>query len=87
MPEPNSFLLRALAQDPLLSMSLVPKNTQKDDALAGKPGLQGISIRTSGLDEEVSDSDLPSSIVDEIEVRSQICLYKSFTIFLCFFFF
>ena len=74
MPEPNNFLLSALAQDPLLSMSLVPKNTQnlKDDSdtQAGKPDLQGISIRTSALEEEVTDSDLPSSVVDEIEVRS-----------------
>ena len=55
-------------------MSLVPKNTQnlKDDTQAGEPGLQGISICTSSsaLEEEVTDSDLPSSVVDEIEVRS-----------------
>ena len=41
MPAPNNFLLSALAQDPLLSMSLVPNNTQnlKDDTQAGEPGL------------------------------------------------
>ena len=53
-------------------MSLVPNNTQnlKDGTQAGEPGLQGISIRTSALEEEVTDSDLPSSVVDEIEVCS-----------------
>ena len=72
MPEPNKFLLSALAQDPLISSSLVPKNPQKDETTqAGKPGIQleGISIHTSGLEEELSDLDLPSSVVDEIEVR------------------
>ena len=75
MPEPNKFLLSALAQDPLISSSLVPKNPQKDETtLAGKPGIQlgGISIRTSALEEEGCDSDLPSSVVDEIKVHFRI---------------
>ena len=33
MPEPNKFLLSALAQDPLISSSLVPKNPQKDETV------------------------------------------------------
>ena len=50
----------------------MPKNPQKDETTqAGKPGIQleGISICASALEEEVSDSDLPSSVVDEIEVH------------------
>jgi len=91
MPEPNAFLLRAWADDPLMSMSLVPpKKTQSDQS---KPGIdtshpshpslqvqlkvedivkpvQVVTIPASPLEQEVSDSELPSSLVDEIEVRS-----------------
>ena len=65
MPGQNQFMLRALASDPLISASLMPKKTQIEKTPA------------SNLDQELSDSDLPSSVVDEIEVwnfQSVICV-------------
>ena len=86
---PN-FLLRAWAEDPLMSVSLmVPKKPQLDQTVQSStshvptpshPSLENIkkpsvasqvfSIPASRLEQELSDSDLPSSVVDEIEVHS-----------------
>jgi hypothetical protein len=86
MPEPNTFLLRAFANDPLISMSLQPpKKNQLDqtstshplsshpshqfqvESNTNKPGTS--KIPASSLEGEVADdSDLPSSVVEEIEV-------------------
>jgi hypothetical protein len=92
MPEPNSFLLRAWASDPLISMSLQPKNHQiklfrmktsstsplsqpfpqlKLEDIKKKPApfpLIPASLPEPELEEPESDLDLPSSVVEEIEV-------------------
>jgi hypothetical protein len=89
MPEPNSFLLRAWASDPLISMSLKPKPdqiklwmnpsttwstvTSPPRQLSPKLELEDIKkpfplIPASLLEPEEFDLDLPSSVVEEIEV-------------------
>jgi hypothetical protein len=94
MPEINTFLARAWANDPLISMSLLPKKTQLDNldhhttpSQAGATSLACPQLKPSDsaqledlikpksnaaspLEPEESDSDLPSSVVEEIEVRS-----------------
>jgi hypothetical protein len=90
-PTRNTFLLRALADDPLMTMSLVPKKTQIDqtipstsesyppsypfqvESLEDFENINKPAILASTMDQEVagSDSDLPSSVVDEIEVHSK----------------
>lgn len=82
MPEPNSFLLRAWASDPLVSMSLLPKKTQLD------PKLEPVdSISASSLEQEleVSDYDLPSSVVEELEIDvGSLKFTFKFTLVTCF---
>lgn len=82
MPDANTFLSRAWAYDPLISMSLLPpKNAWLDET---KPRLstsgsyphpsesESPQLEDTNKDLEISDLDLPSSEVDEIEVvRSQ----------------
>lgn len=73
MPEPNTFLLRALADDPLMSMSLLPNNELKLDINTGSLVNSGVNLLHASESSfeapaEVSDSDLPSSVVEEIEV-------------------
>jgi hypothetical protein len=87
MPKLNSFLLRAWASDPLISMSLKPKpdqiklwmnpnttwSTSPPRELSPKLELEDIKkpfplIPPSLLEPEEFDLDLPSSVVEEIEV-------------------
>ena len=93
MPDSNTFLSRACANDPLIFPSLWPKklpsqldrdNWKHDwqtpshhdplSQLSSGPQIEDFnkpdSIAASPLDPEVSDLDLPSSVVEEIEVIS-----------------
>ena len=94
MPEPT-FLLRAWANDPLMSLSLLPPKSlldQKKLELGTSKSQPSLSPRHSRagessqalqvqledtnkpiipvppLEQELSDSDLPTSVVEEIEV-------------------
>jgi hypothetical protein len=79
----NTFLSRALASDPLMTMSLLPRNARLDQTnlkLTSRPQpspqLEDIikptgnseSIAASPLEPDGSDLDLPSSVFEEIEV-------------------
>ena len=79
MPDSNAFLCRSWASDPLISMSLLPPSrldhtkltVTKPTTSHPQPSPQ-LEVSESETESKSDlDSSLPSSVVEEIEVRSQ----------------